>query len=103
MELDAKEAALLRSILEAVSYEDLPNKLKNLVSEKEYADRVMSTCCDRQLVFNKVAKLAIKNELSYYQTMEKYCRERMRIYPYHLQVTIASPKFSLHFFRVQST
>lgn len=85
MELDAKEAALLRSILEAVSYEELPNKLKNLVSDKEYADRIISTCCDRNIVFGKVAKLAIKSELAYYQTMEQYCRERMRIYPYHLQ------------------
>ncbi|CBY07809.1 unnamed protein product [Oikopleura dioica] len=85
MEIDSKEAALLHSILEAVSYEELTNKLKNLVSEKEYADRIISTCFDRNIVFGKVSKLAIKSELTYYQAMEKYCRERMRIYPYHLQ------------------
>lgn len=96
MEIDTKEEALLKCILEACPYSALSTRLKNLVSDEEYNSRVISTCADRQLVFDKVAKLAVKNELVYYQSMERHCRQKLRIYPYHLQermVAIEVPPF----------
>ena len=41
---------------------------------------------ERQIVFGKIVKLAIKDEQKYYQLLAKESRTKMKIFPYHIQV-----------------
>jgi len=84
--MERKEDELIESILDSKLYFDLPNRLRSQVTEEEYKNRVLVLCFERQLKFGKIAKLALKDEQKYYQLLERESREKMRIFPYHIQV-----------------
>lgn len=88
LEMERKEDELTECILEAKTYPELPNRLRSQVTDEEYRNRVLLFCFERQLRFGKIVKLAIKDEQRYYQLLERESREKMRIFPYHIQVTL---------------
>ena len=84
--MEKKEDELKKLILNATPFEELPKRLSSHVSEEGYKNRILLLCFERQIRYGKIVKLVIKDEQKYYQMLENESRQKMRIFPYHIQV-----------------
>ena len=85
--MEKKEDELKKLILNATPFEELPKRLSSHVSNEGYKNRILLLCFERQIRFGKIVKLVIKDEQKYYQMLENESRQKMRIFPYHIQVS----------------
>ena len=84
-EMDGKDEELTKHILNGKGHTELSGRLRAHVTEDEYKNRVLVLCFERQLKFGKVVRLALKDEQKYFKMLELESRNKMRIFPYHLQ------------------
>jgi len=80
----ATEEWLFRAIQTKKNYEDLPPRVRSLVSVGEWKARVREYCISRELGWGESQASQVCAEMDYYEALVRHAKGCSRLFPYHL-------------------